>query len=68
MTNKPPLKKLEKKKAQLKSDELMLAKAVGMTSRTVVGKSPKELQQIRMLYEKGFSKLHIFGKKPMKAE
>ena len=42
-TNEPPLKKPEKKKAQLKSDELTLAKAVGMTSKTVAGKSPKEL-------------------------
>ena len=59
-TNEPPLKKPKKKKAQLKSDELMLAKAVGMTSKTVAGKSPKELQQVQTLYEKEFSKLHIF--------
>ena len=38
-----------------------------MTSKIVAGKSPKELQQVWTLYEKEFSKLHIFGKKPMKA-
>ena len=61
------MKKPKKKKAQLKSDELTLAKAVGMMSKTMAGKSPKELQQVWTLYEKEFSKLHIFGKKPMKA-
>ena len=62
----PPKKKSQQSKSDPKVEDLTLAKAMGMTSKMVVGKSAKELQLVRSLYEKEFSKLYIFGKKPMK--
>ena len=63
-TEEPPKKKLQQSKLDPKVDNLTLAKVVGLTSKTVVGKFAKELQLVRALY-KEFSKLHIFGKKPI---
>lgn len=67
VVDEPPAKKpSQRKKSDPKVEEMTLAKVVNMTSKTVAGKSAKELQQVRALYEKEFTKLHIFGKRPIK--
>ena len=61
-----PAKKPLLKKSDPKVDEMILAKVVNITSKIVAGKTPKEQQQVRALYEKEFTKLLIIGKRPIK--
>lgn len=64
----PSKKKSQRKKSEPKEEGLTLAKAVQLSHATVAKYSPKDLQQVKELYEKEFGGLHIFGRRPYKVD